>query len=98
MTQPEQRPSPFPTREHRDRGWEVLIVPEDNWLACENKQDAEAVGAAPVLEYESLETVRCGDEFAAELERTADALEKYRMGFGSRFFRQRAKEARRDPQ
>ncbi len=84
---------PFPVREYQGTH-EVLIVPENTWLQCHNEQDAQAIAAAPVLEYESLGGGRTGDEFAAELEETADALEKHRIGFGSRFFRRRAEEAR----
>lgn len=84
---------PFPVREYQGTH-EVLIVPENTWLQCYNEQDAQAIAAAPVLEYESFGGGRTGDEFAAELEETADALEKYRMGFGSRFFRYRAEEVR----
>ena len=85
---------PFPVRDRQCR-YEVLIAPADMWLTCETEEDARAVAAAPVLEYASLHGHGTGDEFAAELERTADALDKYRMQFGSRFFRRRAEEARR---
>lgn len=89
----EQVPDRLPVREYEGR-WEVLIVIKDMWLACENEADARAIAAAPVLEYESLERIRSGPSFAAELERTATALTKYRMGFGSRFFERRARETR----
>ncbi len=89
-----QRPQPFPVRHVDGRGWQVLIVPEDHWLDCENEADARAIAQAPVLEYESLEELRSGEQFARELEATAEALAKYRIGFGSRFFRRRANAAR----
>lgn len=84
---------PFPVREYQG-AYEVLIVPENMWLRCHAEQDARAIAAAPVLELQSLGGSRTGRKFAAELEKTADALEKHRIGFGSRFFRQRAEEAR----
>lgn len=93
-TTPTTAPTPFPIREVRGQGWQVLIVPEGNWLSCENQEDAQAIAAAPVLEYQSLERTRSGPQFAVELERTAAALAKHGIGFGSRFFRRRAEEAR----
>ena len=83
----------FPVRE-RQGVHEVLIVPEDTWLQCHSKEEARAIAAAPVLEFESLEGHCRGEAFASELEKTAAALEKHRIGFGSRFFRRRAEEAR----
>lgn len=91
---PPSTPMPFPVREMSGHGWQVLVLPEDNWLPCESQEDAQAIAAAPVLEYQSLERTRSGSEFAAELERTAAALAKYGIGFGSRFFQRRADEAR----
>jgi hypothetical protein len=88
-------PKPFPVRKVDNDQWEVLIVPEKNWLTCVDENDARAISAAPVLEYESLEKIKSGTSFAAELEKTADVLEKYHIGFGSRFFRGRAEEARK---
>ncbi len=64
-------------------------------MPCETKAEAEAIAAAPVLEYESLEGLRSGSTFAEALEKTAQAYAKYRMGFGARFFQYRAVEARR---
>ena len=34
-------------------------------------------------------------QFAGDLEKTADALAKYRMSFGSRFLKRRAQEVRK---
>ena len=84
--EPADVPTAFPIREVRGRGWEVLIVPEELWLTCESKEDAEAIAAAPLLEYQALERTRTGAAFAAELERTSVTMARYRMGFGSRFF------------
>lgn len=94
MSHQKETPRAFPVRRVEGRGWGVLVVPEDKWLGCETQADADAIAAAPVLECEALEKVRSGEGFAAELERTADALEKYRMGFGTRFFRWAAQQAR----
>jgi len=93
MSSPRGKPQRFPVRKSSEQ-WEVLIVPENSWLPCENEQDARAIAAAPVLEYEALERQRSGPAFANELETTATAFEKYRMGFGARFLRRRAEEAR----
>ena len=82
----------FPVRQVKGR-WEVQLPP-DKWLPCESKEDAELIAAAPVLEYESLEKTRSGVAFADKLENTARALEKYNIGFGSRFFQRSADEVR----
>lgn len=85
---------PLEVRE-REGHWEVLISePDDVWLTCDSEEDARAIAAARVLEYEALAQLRTGPQFAAELERTADVMERYRMGFGSRFLRRRAQEMR----
>jgi hypothetical protein len=89
------QPSRFPVRHVDGHGWEVLIAGRDNWLSCRNEEDARTISSAPTLEVDVLEGRRRGDEFAAELERLADMLERYRMGFGSRFFSSSARDARR---
>src|SRR5262245_54946865 len=84
---------PWAVRQLPDGHWEVLISEADDvWLACDSEEDARAIAAAPLLEYEALERVKSGPQFAAELQKTADALEKYHMGFGSRFFNRRVQE------
>lgn len=88
-------PQPFPVRKVGERNWEVLLADENTWLACENESDARTIARAGVLEYESLERTRTGPEFAAELDQLADTLARYRIAFGSRFFRRRVEEARR---
>jgi hypothetical protein len=86
---------PWTVRELPDGVWQVLISERDDvWLTCDSADDARAIAAAPVLEFEALARVKSGDQFATELEHTADALSKYRMSFGSRFLRRRAQEVR----
>jgi len=75
----------------------VLIANENRWFPCEAERDARTIAHMPVFEYEALERMRPGAEFAAELDELADTLEKYRVGFGTRFFRWCADEARRNP-
>ncbi len=87
-----ESPNPLPVRQIADGPWQVLVVFRNMWLDTETESDARDIAAAPVLEYETEH--RTGAEFAVELDRTAEALEKYRMGFGARFFRRRAEEAR----
>ena len=89
-----EKPDPLPVRKVADGRWEVLIVSDDRWLPCNSEDDARVIAAAPVYEYESLERTRSGSEFANELDHLADVFEKYRMGFGSKFFRDRAEAAR----
>ncbi len=90
-------PLPFPwaVRQGPNGQWQVLISEADDiWLDCESEEDARAIAAAPVLQYQALARAESGPQFAAELRKTADVMEKYRMGFGSRFFRRRAEEVR----
>ena len=92
-----EKPGPLPVRKIGDGSWEVLVASNNQWLPCESENDARLVGAVPIYEYESLERIRSGREFAEELECLADVLEKYRIGFGSRFFRRRAEDAKNQP-
>jgi hypothetical protein len=86
---------PWTVRELPDGTWQVLVSERDEvWLTGDSEEDVRAIAAAPVLEYEALARVKSGPQFAAELEKTADALAKYRMSFGSRFLRRRAQEVR----
>jgi hypothetical protein len=74
--------------------WQVLITESDNvWLTCDSEEEARAIAAAPILEYEALDGIRSGGAFAAELEKTAAALAKHRMSFGNRFFTRLAENA-----
>jgi hypothetical protein len=86
---------PWEVRRSPDGHWEVLISESDDvWLGCDSEEEARAIAAAPVLQYEALDRVRSDSQFKAELQKTADVMEKYRMGFGSRFLRRRAQELR----
>ena len=69
----------------------------DEWLACDSEVDARTIATAHVLEYEALAQTRLGDEFAAELERTADVLQEHRMRFGARRLRRFAQKLRLQP-
>ena len=89
-----KKPDGLRIRKVGDGAWEVLIASDDQWLPCHSEDDARLIAALPVYEYESLERTRSGPEFADELDRLANVLEKYEIGFGSRFFRRRAEEAR----
>ncbi len=89
------RPFPWKVRELPAGTWQVLISePDDVWLTCDSEEEARAIAAAPVLQYEALGRLKAGEQFKAELEKTADVMQKYRMGFGSRFLRGLAQEVR----
>ena len=90
----DEKPRPLPVRKVGDGPWEILIVGNDRWLQCDSEQHARTIAKAPVYEYEALERLRSGVSFAADLGELADVMERYRFGFGSRFFRRRAEEAR----
>jgi hypothetical protein len=88
-------PFPWEVRELPDGSWQVLISERDDvWLTCESEDEARTIAVAPVLQFEALGQLNSGEQFAAELEKTADAMAKYHMGFGSRFLRRRANEVR----
>lgn len=86
-------PVRFPVRKLGSQ-WEVLIVDENRWLPCRTENDARKISRAPILYHASLERTRRGPKFALELEEVADALFKYRIEFGSVFFRRCAELAR----
>jgi hypothetical protein len=80
-------PRRFPWNLRQSDGtWQVLISERDDvWLDCDAEDEARAIAAAPVLEYEALAQVKTGFQFADDLEKTADAMRKYRMVSFSRF-------------
>ena len=86
---------PFEVRELTNGLWQVLINKSDDfWLTCDSEDDARTIAKASVLEDEAWERHTSDEELAAELEKTADAMERYRMSFGSRSLKWRAQEVR----
>ncbi len=86
---------PLKVRSVENGPWQVLINEADDvWLTCDSEDDARTIAKASVLEEEALERGESGEQFAIELENTADVMERYRMGFGSRSLRRRALEVR----
>jgi hypothetical protein len=74
---------PMKVQELPDGQWQVLISePDEMWLTCDSKDDAEAIAAAPVLEYEGLAQLGPEEKFTGELQRTLNVLAKYHMDFG----------------
>ncbi len=94
MTGQTEKPPGLPYRKVGDQDWEVLFTAENAWLPCESLEDARLIAAAPALHYDSMVGSRAGNAFADELERTADALDKYNIKSGARIFRRRATEVR----
>jgi len=84
---------PLPIRQTDDGQWEVENSP-GHWTKCGTKADATAISNAPLLLERSFNTDYPNERVAAELEKTAAVLEKYKIGFGSRYFRRRAKVVR----
>ncbi len=84
---------PLSLRQCDDGKWEVENVP-DNWIKCETKEDAQIISNAPIVLQESYEALLPNEKVAARLERMADKLEQYKLGFHARRFRARAKLAR----
>jgi len=84
---------PLPLRQADDDTWEVENSP-DQWTRCETKEDAMTISNAPLILEKSFKVVYPDENVAAELEATAAVLEQYNIGFGSRFFRVRAKVVR----
>jgi hypothetical protein len=89
------RPLPWKVRELPGGEWQVLVSEaDDQWLTCDSESDARAIASAPVLEYEALGRLKSDPQFRAELEKTADVMQQYRMGFGSRRLRGLAQDLR----
>ena len=89
-----EKPSKMPHRQLNGQ-WMVLIAENDVWLNCNSEEEALALALARVVEWEGLGQCRSGAELAAECDRTADAMEQHRFGFGTRTFRWLAEEARK---
>jgi hypothetical protein len=87
-------PLPWSVRQDPTGRWQVLLSEAENlWLDCQSEEEARVIAAAPVLEHQVLSQAASGPKFAAELRKTAELMAKYRLGFGSRFFRWGAEEA-----
>ena len=86
---------PLPIRQSDGSKWEVENVP-GNWIKCGTEADAKIISNAPVVLQESYETFLPNKTVAARLDKTAEKLEQYNMGFHARRFRRRAKLARGD--
>ena len=95
MTAQTQKPNPFPVRKVGDHRWEVLIVPKNTWLPCAGEADACAIAKAPQLKPQCLTEERSDADFADELQKTAEVLARYDIGFEAHFLRLRAEEIRR---
>ncbi len=95
MTAQTQKPNPFPVRKVGDSNWEVLIVPKNTWLPCAGEADACAIAQAPILKQHCLAEERHDPDFADDLEKTAEVLARYDIGFEAHFLRLRAEEIRR---
>lgn len=80
---------PLPIKQTEDGTWEVENRP-GHWMKCETESDARTISSAPVLLQESNRATHPDNRIAAELEATADVLERYNIGWDSRFFRHRA--------
>jgi hypothetical protein len=86
---------PLEMRDLPDGRWEVLVSEtNDQWLTCDSEEDARAIASTPVLEDEALDRLKSGPQFRSELEKTADVLEKYRLGPKSRFLRRLVQKVR----
>ena len=96
MNSPYQTSDRFPVREV-DGVWQVHVsVGMDNaqWLACETKEEARQLANAPVLWDEISSGKRMTRSNAAELDATAEVMEKYGMTSGARDFRHSAEQVR----
>lgn len=83
----------LPLRQSDDGKWEVENVP-GNWITCETEEDARIFSNGPIVLEESFRTTFPDKALAARLEKTAEILEQYKIGFTSRYLRNRAKLAR----
>ena len=84
---------PLQLRQSDAGDWEVENV-ANHWIKCETKEDAELISNAPIVRAKLDRTTRPDYVLAAELDKTAEMLDKYNMGSESRYFRAMAKLAR----
>jgi hypothetical protein len=85
--------NPLRLRQAEDGKWEVETAP-GKWMKCETDGDARIISNAPVLEERASRATAPDQMLAAELEATADVLQRYNIGCDSRFFRSRAEDMR----
>jgi hypothetical protein len=93
VTSPSNKPHPL--RQTEDGEWEVEIPP-GNWMKCVTESDARRISNYPALEERASRATAPDQTLAAELEATADVLQRYNIGCDSRFFRSRAEDMRAD--
>ena len=84
---------PLQRRLSGDGKWEVENSP-DNWIQCENEEDAKTLSNAPIILQKSFEVFHPNEEVAVMLDRTAEKMEQYNISFGTRYFRAMAEKAR----
>ena len=78
------RQLPLEVREVSSGSWQVLLNKfDDFWLTCQSEADARAIAKARVLEVELLDQQTLDAALATELEKTADVMAKYGLGFGT---------------
>ncbi len=77
----DERPDRFPIRLHAEQGWQVFIVEEQEWLNVQNEEEAKAISVSPLLNYDALQCLRTGADFAKELSAAATVLRKYGRHF-----------------
>lgn len=84
---------PLKLRQSDDGNWEIENV-ANHWIKCETKEDAEIISNAPIVRAKLDRTTRPDNVLAAELDKTAEILDKYNIGSEARYFRAMAKLAR----
>ena len=77
---------PLPLRQSDDGKWQVENIP-GNWITCETEEDARILSNAPIVLHKSYVAMPPDEPLAAALENTAEKLEQYKIGFGSRHCR-----------
>ena len=89
-----ERPQPLRI-ENLNGNWRVEVAPQiKKWCECDSEEDARLLTQWFQLRFDALEQRQSGEGFAKQLERLADALDKYRFSSDARFIRRRAMEAR----
>lgn len=86
-------PESLPLRQSNDGKWEVENVP-GHWVKCETKKDAEIISNAPIVRAKLDRTMCPNKALTAELDKTAEILDKYNMRPTARYFRAMAKRAK----
>ena len=90
-----EKSQPLPVR-NRAGKWEVFIVDDNRWLACESEDDARTIAAAAGLMHVSPEMGLTDPDMVQQIRKASATFSKYHMSFGSELLKHFAERADND--